>query len=75
MRFMSLKEVIDSTSLCRATIYNYMAEGTFPQKVPLGDRRVGWVESEVQEWILARIEARDRVEPIERPSQRLTAVN
>jgi len=26
----------------------------------LGDRAVGWVESEVQDWVLARIEERDK---------------
>ncbi|HGW4727035.1 TPA: AlpA family phage regulatory protein, partial [Pseudomonas aeruginosa] len=28
----------------------------------LGDRCVGWVDSEVHDWILARIEERDLVE-------------
>jgi prophage regulatory protein len=36
-----------------------MAEGTFPKPVKLGARAVAWVESEVEEWILARIEERD----------------
>lgn len=59
MRLIRLKEVIDSTGLARSTIYKYIDEGTFPRSVSLGDRAVAWVESEVQEWILERIEARD----------------
>ena len=59
MRIIRLKEVIDSTGLARSTIYKYIAEGTFPKPVSLGDRCVGWVDSEVHEWILARIEERD----------------
>ena len=59
MRIIRLKEVIDSTGLARSTIYKYIGEGSFPKPVPLGDRCVGWVESEVQDWILARIEERD----------------
>ena len=59
MRIIRLKEVIDSTGLARSTIYKYIGEGTFPAPVSLGDRCVGWVYSEVCDWILARIEARD----------------
>ncbi|MCX2687671.1 AlpA family transcriptional regulator [Pseudomonas sp. DCB_AW] len=59
MRIIRLKEVIDSTGLARSTIYKYIGEGSFPKPVPLGDRCVGWVESEVHDWILARIDERD----------------
>ena len=62
MRIIRLKEVIDSTGLARSTIYKYIAEGSFPKRVSLGDRCVGWVESEVHDWILARIEERDLAE-------------
>jgi prophage regulatory protein len=62
MRIIRLKEVIDSTGLARSTIYKYIGEGSFPKPVSLGDRCVGWVESEVYDWILARIEARDSAE-------------
>lgn len=59
MRIIRLKEVIDSTGLARSTIYKYMGEGSFPKPVSLGDRCVGWVESEVIDWIQLRIEERD----------------
>ena len=59
MRIIRLKEVIDSTGLGRSTIYKYISEGSFPKPVALGDRAVGWVESEVMSWVMARIEARD----------------
>ena len=59
MRIIRLKDVMSSTGLARSTIYKYIDEGTFPKSVSLGDRCVGWVEGEVHEWILSRIEARD----------------
>lgn len=59
MRLIRLKEVIDCTGLARSTIYKYIDEGIFPKSVSLGDRAVAWVESEIQEWILERIEERD----------------
>ncbi|EJV1364813.1 AlpA family transcriptional regulator [Pseudomonas aeruginosa] len=62
MRIIRLKEVIDSTGLARSTIYKHIGEGTFPRPVSLGDRCVGWVDSEVHDWILARIEERDLAE-------------
>jgi prophage regulatory protein len=33
--------------------------GDFPKRVRLGGSRDGWVESEIDEWIAARIAARD----------------
>lgn len=62
MRIIRLKEVIEISGLARSTIYKFIGEGTFPKTVSLGDRCVGWVESEVHDWILARIEARDLAE-------------
>lgn len=58
MRIIRLKEVMYSTGLARSTIYKYIGEGSFPKPVSLGSC-VGWVESEIHDWILARIEERD----------------
>lgn len=60
MRIIRLQEVIDSTGLARSTIYKYIAAGTFPKPVSLGDRCRGWLLSEVEGWIMARIEERDQ---------------
>jgi len=62
MRIIRLSEVLASTGLARSTVYKYVGDGCFPKPVSLGDRAVGWVESEVQDWVLARIEERDRGE-------------
>lgn len=59
MRIIRLRDVMSATGLARSTIYKYMGLGTFPQKLSLGDRCSGWLESEVQDWILERIEERD----------------
>lgn len=59
MRIIRLKDVKHSTGLGRSTIYKYISEGSFPRPVSLGDRAVGWVESEVMGWVMTRIEARD----------------
>jgi predicted DNA-binding transcriptional regulator AlpA len=35
------------------------AFGLFPQRIKLGLRAVGWIESEVQAWLTMRTKARD----------------
>jgi len=47
------------TGYSRSTIYAMMEAGDFPRPVKLGPRAVAWVESEVDAWISARIQARD----------------
>ncbi|RBP80830.1 AlpA family transcriptional regulator [Shewanella putrefaciens] len=59
IKLIRLKNVIDTTGLARSTIYKYIDKGIFPKAVTLGGRVVAWVESEVQEWILERIQERD----------------
>lgn len=59
MRLIRLKEVMRVTGLARSTVYKYIAEEAFPKPVALGERCVGWVDDEVQDWIMARIEERN----------------
>jgi len=42
------------TGLSRSTLYQYIQDGHFPKPLQLGPRAVGWLESEVSEWIAAR---------------------
>ena len=44
------------TGLSRSTIYLRVSQGTFPKPVNLGARAVGWVETEIQEWLQRQIE-------------------
>ena len=50
-----LKDVIALTGRSRSTIYLRMVQGKFPQQISLGSRAVGWINSEVIEWIEQRI--------------------
>ena len=49
------KQVQQRTGLSRTTIYLRIAQGTFPKTVSLGARAVGWMESEIDEWLNARV--------------------
>ena len=53
-----LPAVKTSTGLSRSTIYLRVSQGTFPKPVSLGGRAVGWLETEIQEWLQRQIEAR-----------------
>lgn len=51
-----LKEVQARTGLSRSTLYERIKAGTFPQPISLGIRAVGFLESEINNWIEARIQ-------------------
>jgi prophage regulatory protein len=55
-RALRLRQVSQLTGLGRSMIYQMQAEGRFPQRIKLGDRAVGWLESEVRDWLATRIE-------------------
>ncbi len=59
LRILRRKEVESRVGLRRSTIYQRVAEGTFPPPVNLGVRAVGWVEAEIDQWLAAQI-ARSR---------------
>ena len=51
-----LPKVKQRTGLSRSTIYLRMANHEFPSPISLGGRSVGWLEQDIDEWIVARIE-------------------
>ena len=51
-----LPTVKKRTGLSRSTIYLRMSQGTFPKPISLGGRAIGWLENEIDEWIVERIE-------------------
>lgn len=63
MRLLSKKEVKGLVLYSPTHIKRLEDEGKFPERVRLGKgryARVGWVESEVLDWILAKIAERDK---------------
>ena len=55
-KILRLPVVLDRTGLSRSTVYLRVTEGRFPRPVSLGARAVGWIETEVEEWIARQIE-------------------
>jgi prophage regulatory protein len=56
-KILRLPEVKNRTGLSRSSIYLKVSKGSFPPPISLGDRAVGWIEAEINEWLSKNIEA------------------
>jgi prophage regulatory protein len=52
-----LPAVKDRIKLSRSTIYLLISKGKFPSPISLGERAVGWLEEDVENWLKEKIEA------------------
>jgi len=52
MKLLTLAQVIEKTTIGRSRIYSLMTDGKFPMPIKTGDRRVAWLESDVDQWII-----------------------
>lgn len=50
-RIIRLPDVISMTGLCKSTIRRLELSNTFPKRLSLGPRAVGWKLSEIQGWL------------------------
>ncbi|HHQ6722062.1 TPA: helix-turn-helix transcriptional regulator [Serratia fonticola] len=59
-KILRLPAVIEKLGIARATIYDWLNpkspryNPTFPRQVQLGQKSVGWLESDLNQWLLAR---------------------
>lgn len=64
VHILRMRKVTEKTGLGRSAIYDRMNphspryDPTFPKSVSLGGRSVGFVEAEVDAWLIARISQR-----------------
>jgi len=65
------RAVSAKTGLSRPTIWRAVRQGRFPAPVQLtSPSAVGWLASEVESWIAARVALRDQQEPRRSPVSR-----
>lgn len=58
LRILRMKQLVERTNLSRATLYVLMSsDPAFPQKIKLTARSIGFLESEVDAWLAARVQA------------------
>ena len=65
-RIMRLPDVKAATGKSRTSIYKDVALGTFPQQVPIGERAVGWLQADIEQWLHERLQLR-RMPPTSKP--------
>ena len=53
-----LPRVKAKTGLSRSTIYAQIAQGKSPRPLTLGPRAVGWLEADIEAWLLSRLNER-----------------
>lgn len=48
---LKISKVMDRTAQSRSSIYLKISQGLFPKPIKLGKRSVGWLESDIDNWI------------------------
>ena len=56
-RFLRFPDVSKITGLSRSAIYARISADDFPRPIPLGPRAVGFLSSDIDQWIIDRVEA------------------
>lgn len=56
-QILKLSEVKLTTGLSGSTIYRLASQGDFPKQIKLSERSSGWIASELEQWLEARISA------------------
>ena len=51
-----LPTVLNRTGLSRSSIYLRISNGEFTKPISLGGRAVGWLESDINQWLADRVE-------------------
>ena len=69
-RFISMIEVLDRICLSKTHLYRKINAGQFPRPVPLGPQKVAFLESEIEAWMAARLQARDQDEGVQARRER-----
>jgi prophage regulatory protein len=58
-RLLSTAVVLDRVCMSKTQLYRLITAGEFPKPVPIGRQRIGFLESDVNAWIDARLRLRD----------------
>ena len=61
-RIIRPQEAWTMVGFSRSTMYRLEAQGMFPRRIKIGPHASGYVYSEIEAWIKARIKQRDGIE-------------
>lgn len=54
-RVLRRPEVQERTGLSKSGLYLAIQQGEFPKQIKIGQRAVGWLETDVDEWLQVRV--------------------
>ncbi len=54
MKILRIRNVTEATGLSRTTLWRLERRGDFPHRIRLSPNSIGWIETEVEEWIESR---------------------
>ena len=55
LQFYRVNELTKILSVSRASIYNWLNKGTFPQPIKISDSVTVWRKSDIEDWISSRV--------------------
>ena len=61
MRILSKRQLKEMVLYSPQHVARLEKAGTFPKRIQLGPNRVGWVESEVLDWLQERMDRRENL--------------
>ncbi len=59
-RIIGLRELLDRVPYGRVQIWRLERQGRFPRRIRIGPRRIGWLETEIDDWIRSRVNEREQ---------------
>ena len=65
LRVISWRDLSEMIPFTRQHILRLEKAGRFPRRLQIGARRVGWVASEIEDWLAAKMNNRERSTPAE----------
>jgi prophage regulatory protein len=57
-RIIRKSDLLKIVGVSHPTIWRWEQNGEFPKRIPLGKNSTGWLESEVDDWLKKKAEAR-----------------
>jgi prophage regulatory protein len=60
LRVISWRELSGMIPFTRQHVLRLEKAGKFPRRIQIGARRVGWLYTEIESWVTAKVEGRDQ---------------
>ncbi len=54
MKILRKKEVVERVGLSPVSVWRLEKNGEFPKRIKLGERCVGWIEEDIDNWLASR---------------------